>query len=237
MDLTEFNRKYEGFYPMLHHGLYRKIAENHHFLAGLDEEERPRLFWSLTGSEWEEKKLLIRSNFGSVRQPESEIVEILEEPEEGQTYLVCAAGELVILPDCPKCITMKRVRLEQGVTILGAGLAGQQKDACEDDEERECRLNLMLSDGSKREIPLAFFRQYRVAFSFAKKLQEAGAELIDVDETEDIEKLLSEKEKNNCLIFLCRTGRRADEAAEYARNHGFKKAYSAGGREAWAHVE
>ena len=70
-----------------------------------------------------------------------------------------------------------------------------------------------------------------------EKLQEAGAELIAVDETEDIGELLSDKDKNHCLIFLCRTGRRADEAAEYARSHGFRQAYSAGGREEWAHVE
>ena len=111
MNVEEFNRKYEGFYPVLHNGLYRETGSQNHFLAGMDKDGYPHLFWSLTGSEWEEKKLLIRSNFGSVRRPESEMIEILEEPDEGQIYLVCAAGEIVILPDCPKCITMKWVRL------------------------------------------------------------------------------------------------------------------------------
>ena len=236
MNVEEFNRKYEGFYPALHNGLYRETGSQNHFLAGIDKDGYPHLFWSLTGSEWEEKKLLIRSNFGRVRRPESEMIEILEEPDEGQIYLVCAAGEIVILPDCPKCITMKWVRLGQGVSIVGASLSGMLGDtSVEEGEER--RLILNLSDGSRRELPLSFFRQYRVAFSFARKLQEAGAELIDVDETEDVGELLSDKDKNHCLIFLCRTGRRADEAAEYARSHGFRQAYSAGGREEWAHVE
>ena len=109
MNVEDFNRKYEGFYPALHNGLYRETGSQNHFLAGIDKDGCPHLFWSLTGSEWEEKKLLFRSNFGSVRRPESEIIEILEEPDEGQIYLICAAGEIVILPDCPKCITMKWV--------------------------------------------------------------------------------------------------------------------------------
>ena len=236
MNVEDFNRKYEGFYPALHNGLYRETGSQNHFLAGLDDDGYPHLFWSLTGSEWEEKKLLIRSNFGSVRRPESEIIEILEEPDEGQVYLICAAGEIVILPDCPKCITMKWVRLGQGVRIRRAALAGVEDGVPEEDGE-EHRLILELSDNSRRELPLSFFRQYRVAFSYARKLQEAGAECIDVDGTEDIEEFLNDKDRNQCLIFLCRTGRRADQAAEYARRHGFRQAYSAGGREEWAHVE
>lgn len=236
MNVEDFNRKYEGFYPALHNGLYRETGSQNHFLAGIDKDGCPHLFWSLTGSEWEEKKLLIRSNFGSVRRPESEIIEILEEPDEGQIYLICAAGEIVILPDCPKCITMKWVRLGQGVSIVEAALSGMPGDtSVVDGEER--RLILNLSDGSRRELTLSFFRQYRVAFSFARKLQDAGAELIDVDKTEDIGELLSDKDKNHCLIFCAGQDEGRMRQLNMPEAMAFGQAYSAGGREEWAHVE
>ena len=60
MNVEEFNRKYEGFYPVLHNGLYRETGSQNHFLAGMDKDGYPHLFWSLTGSEWEEKRTVGR---------------------------------------------------------------------------------------------------------------------------------------------------------------------------------
>lgn len=117
-------------------------------------------------------------------------------------------------------------------------------------------IQLQLSNETELSINLGELRQFRVAVSFAKELVLKGASVIDVREgsehtedrimdfpqifrvpLEDLEEYLLEIPKNRAVLFLCRTGRRADFAVEYARKNGFIKAYSIGGIEKWAHLE
>ncbi len=252
-EVYDFNREYAGYYvPCIFTALCH--AGGQYLLAGVDEAGSPHLFLSLQGGVWEERSLASPNPLSYVRRLTDRVVEILYEEEENQFYLICRNGEAAVLPDCPKCMRLFQLRpagKPSDSYVTGAGMADKRGlgGPC---------LQLRWSDGGLQEIPLSRLRQYRVSVSFAAQLMKNGGRLIDVGrgfegEPEEpairglmgrsekvcisqLEERLESADRRECLIFVCDTGRLADEAAEYARRHGFHRAFSLGGTKEWLHV-
>ncbi len=244
----DFNEEYRGYYaPCRFTALCD--AGGQILLAGLDDAGWPHLFLSLMGTAFEERPLVAASPVSPPKRLRGEIFRILYEEKENQYYLVCRNGEIAVMPDCPKCL---RIISAGAAAFTEAELVTKQLTGWQ-----EAFLILTEEGGQTREIPLTSLRQYRVSWSFAEKLVQNGALLVDVREagaeagTEASDRLgrrervpladlagwLCEQPRQQVLIFLCRTGHLADEAAESARARGYYRAFSAGGTEDWAHVE
>ena len=223
----DFNEEYRGYYaPCRFTALCD--AGGQILLAGLDDAGWPHLFLSLMGTAFEERPLVAASPVSPPKRLRGEIFRILYEEEENQYYLVCRNGEIAVMPDCPKCL---RIVSAGAAAFAEAELVTKQPAG-----GQEAFLILTEEGGQTREIPLASLRQYRVSWSFAEKLVQSGALLVDVRDI-DLGSFLQEQPRQQVLIFLCRTGHLADEAAEFARARGYYRAFSAGGTEDWAHVE
>lgn len=248
----DFNKKYNGYYEPCRFTAAAYV-NGAYWIAGIDECGDSHLFTSFDKENWEETSLIAVSAFGTTVSASSEVVSILGEEEERQLYLICRNGNLVILPDCPKCIRIKKIKLDDGTVIEKAELITSR-----DKEYDLGYIRLFLSSGGTQEIPLSRLRQYRVSVSFAKQQFLTGAVWIDVREKLEeskqaehifdemtfthipfhlLEKRLKLYNNNRTIIFSCETGRLADDAAEFAHKRGFKKAYSIGGTEKFMHIE
>ena len=233
--LLDFNTLYAGYYPRC---TFTAVAAGGglFYAAGLDTDGRPRLFTSLSGGVWEERPLAARDPLGGVVRAEGRVLRVLFAEEARQAFLVTDAAQVVTLPDCPKCL---RVRpLPQRPT--DARLSG---DALEID----------FADSTRTRIPLTALTQYRVSWSYADRLLRQGARIVDLREADDFARghlpgsvnvpfarladWLSGRGQGEALLFLCRTGALADEAADYARGEGWAFAYSMGGLNAFGHIE
>ncbi|MBQ9642420.1 MAG: rhodanese-like domain-containing protein [Lachnospiraceae bacterium] len=247
----DFNEEYRGYYAPCR---FTALSEDggQILLAGLSQDGHPHLFLSLMGTAFEERTLAAVSPTSPPKQLGGEIFRILYEKDENQYYLICRNGEIAVMPDCPKC--MRIVSTGSDRSLVEAELVRRQHGG-----ESELCLALTKEGGDTMEIPLSSLRQYRVSWSFAEKLLSGGALLVDVREQEAeaedalivlsktrgcrhiplsrLDDFLREQPRQQVFVFICRTGRLADEAAEYARSCGFYRAFSAGGTEDWAHVE
>ena len=223
----DFNSEYQDYYkPCRFTALSSEGGQ--FLLAGVDEEGQPHLFLSLMGSVWEER-------------------------------LICRNGEMAVMPDCPKC--MRIFPSAGGPSSDGDKAPGVTPELEDAVLTPDSAILLTWKNGGQQRLPLESLRQFRVSVSFAARLLQQGAQLIDVREQSnheneqtsgpvsslyktavsiplsELDEYLNTQSSGICMIFLCRTGRLADEAAEYARAHGFHKAFSIGGTEGWAHVE
>ena len=164
------------------------------------------------------------------------IIRIIYADELRQVLLITDAGQVVTLPDCPKCL---RIHPFSG-TPTDARLAGSN-------------LEIKLEGGAEARIPLYALAQYRVSWSFADHMVRRGAIIADLREAgefarghlpgsenvpfESLGDWLATRSKSETLLFLCRTGVLADEAADYARGGGWQNAYSMGGLNAFGHID
>lgn len=233
--LYDFNGCYSGYYPSCKFtalgaggGLF--------YAAGVDRSGAPHLFSSLSGSVWEERSLTAWNPFGGQKQAKGQIVSVLYMESARQILLVTDAGQVVTLPDCPKCVRIQEV----GGRPICARLKGNQ-------------LEILMADGNCQKMYLDLFLQYRVSWSYAAELIRTGGRVIDLrtpDEFisgtwrgsenvpyETLANWLPGQEQDAVLLFLCRLGLLADNAAEYARRKGWKNAYSMGGLSAIGHLE
>ena len=254
----DFNSEYQDYYkPCLFTALSSEGGQ--FLLAGVDEEGQPHLFLSLMGSVWEERPLLSQNPLTMYRALHGEIFRILYEEENNQYYLICRNGEMAVMPDCPKC--MRIFPSAGGPSSDGDKAPGVTPELEDAVLTPDSAILLTWKNGGQQRLPLESLRQFRVSVSFAARLLQQGAQLIDVREQSnheneqtsgpvsslyktavsiplsELDEYLKTQNSGICMIFLCRTGRLADEAAEYARAHGFHKAFSIGGTEGWAHVE
>lgn len=151
------------------------------------------------------------------------INQILFDSGTKQIFLLCENGELVTMPDCPRCIK-----------ITTAAACGLRHGRIE-----EGSIEILLADGGKITVPVRDAMQTRVSVGYARKMADAGGRIIDLHsvEPEALPELLEGIPKDVFLGFICEYGVRSDEAARYARRIGYTQAYSLGGRKPAFHVE
>ena len=232
----DFNGLHEGYYPYC---TFTALAQagGAFYLAGTDKAGLPHVFLSLLGGVWEEQNLIARNPVRGEVRAEGEVVRILYDAQEKQVFLLCRGGQLVTLPDCPKCVRI--LPLHRPDVIDGR---------LEDGE-----ITVRFADGGEERVNVKNAVQYRVAKSFAQQLIQQGGVLVDVrtpeayaEDTvpgsvnvplEELDLWLNGQLQSRILVFVCRTGSLADVAVRYARRQGFARAYSLGGTLALAHME
>jgi rhodanese-related sulfurtransferase len=235
-DFFDFNAVYAGYYPPCELTALAWV-DGAYYLAGFDG-KRPRLFSSLLGGVWEERSLVMRDPLAGEAEAEGRIRRILFDGLRGQIFLACASGDIITLPDCPKCVRVRRA--------LNAGVA----DAVLEDGS----IVLVLDDGGRFPVPLDEAASYRASFSYAlERLSGGTGAAVDLRSSEEyrqgslprsfnvpaaaIPAWLEGRNREEPLFFLCRTGLQADDAVLLARRLGFSRSYSLGGVKGWAHVE
>ncbi|HAL73467.1 MAG TPA: hypothetical protein DCM45_00060 [Clostridiales bacterium] len=225
----DFNTFYAGLYPECTYTALTYTGSEF-FLAGLDGGGCPHLFTSLLGGVWEMRSLSAVHPLLGTQQVSCEIIQILHDAEQNQTFLICRRGQLVTLSDCPKCIRICQVTTGE---LTGGRLEADQ-------------ICLMKSDGTMLNLPIQDIAQLRVTFSFAQQhLQLNPGVIVDLRlPAEFAEKSLpgsiqvpmegfydwlSGQSPSRSLFFVCRTGLMADDAVRLARSQGFRQAWSLGG--------
>ena len=231
----DFNAAYAGYYPACR---FTALAAGSglFYVAGLDEAGRPHLFTSISGGVWDERPLAAVDRLGGRIQTCGRVVRIVYADALRQALLITDAGQVVTLPDCPKCL---RIHAVSGVPV-DARLAGDM-------------LEIELEGGAWTRLPLNTLSQYRVSWSFADQLVRRGATVVDLRESgefarghlpgsvnvpfAELSDWLRARSRGEALLFLCRTGLLADEAADHARAGGWLNAYSMGGLNTFGHID
>jgi rhodanese-related sulfurtransferase len=183
------------------------------------------------GGVWEPVNLIPVSADSENLRPTGKVLRILYDAVEKQVFLVCDNGELVTLPDCPRCVKVKRVT------------AKPVADGRIDSGSKE--IVMLGCDGTEYRVPLKEAVQYRAAADYIKRHLVNGGYLVDVRDRymsgddpvensvsvplEDLPEWLENLPHNTVLAFFCKMGTRSDKAVEYARRKGFARAYSLGG--------
>ncbi|MDR1642154.1 MAG: rhodanese-like domain-containing protein [Clostridiales bacterium] len=225
--LYDFNAIYKGFEP---HCFFTAIACHSGliYIAGVDDTGLPHIFASLSGQSWERLNLAMQLPGGRSIRASGRIIRILHDPSRDQLFLVCQNGELVTLPDCPKCVKIRQA------------VSGVVADAWIEGEDIVIRLD----DGTEKKISIDDAAQLRVSLSYAsQKLLPDGGLIADLRPEaslpemagsvwvpfESLNDWLAAQDKNAPLIFVCERGTRSDYAAKLAHKMGFGKAFSLGG--------
>jgi rhodanese-related sulfurtransferase len=183
------------------------------------------------GGVWEPANLIPASANSVIVRPTGKVLRILYNADENQVFLVCENGELVTLPDCPRCVKIRRVAEKK---VADGWIDGDSKEI------------VMLScDGTEYRLPLKEAVQYRASIEYIRRQLDSGGYLVDVRDRytsesepvgnsvrvplEELPEWLEVLPINTVLAFFCTIGTRSDRAAEYARRKGFARAYSIGG--------
>lgn len=147
-----FNETYAGYYAPCH---FTALAatKNDFVAAGFDPDGRPCAYRSLYGGVWDQVPLLGGNPISGWARPRGRINAILYDRPTNQLFLLSSSGEVVTLPDCPKCVRIRQV-CDQPI-ISG--------------EIREDRLWLRLEDGSHLGVSMANALQLRISYSYARK--------------------------------------------------------------------
>lgn len=229
-ELFDFNAQYAGYYPSCR---FTAIAccSGLFYAAAVAPDGLPWVFSSLMGGVWGPVNLISVSVDGGNLHPTGKVLRILYDVGENQVFLICENGELVTLPDCPRCIKVKRVTTKDIA------------DAWIDRDSKEIVMHC--GDGTEYQIPLREAVQYRATLDYIKQQLVSGGYLVDVRgqdlydsesvensvcvPLEDLPDWLEELPRNTVLAFFCQKGIRSDKAADYARRKGFSHAYSLGG--------
>lgn len=212
----EFNELYAGYYPACQ---FTAICatEKDFVAAGMGEDGLPYVFRSLMGGVWESADLLCGNLLMGYKRAVGKIVEILYDFNTKQLFMICENGELLTLPDCPKCAKICNVSEER---ILGGHFS-------------EDGSKIILITVDRKEVPIEkeSISQIRVTSDFARKRIEEGGDLVDLRKMsmEATVDWLKTQPKEKCILFLCEYGVQSDQAAKYARSIGYHQAYSMGG--------
>ena len=224
----DFNAVYQNYFPRCTFTAAER-AGGLYYLAGEDQEGTVHVFSSLMGSVWEERNLISLRPMGESVRPEAPVIRILYDQEDNQTFLVCRNGQIVTLPDCPRCVKIQNA------------FSGTVEDAVLKNRE------ICMTDpaGNVHCFPVRRALQYRVSETFACEQQAAGAILVDVRSrmeyernhldnavcvpNEELGQWLEQIPREQMLIFICHTGYISDDAARYARSLGYTKSFSLGG--------
>ncbi|HHV10847.1 MAG TPA: hypothetical protein GXX75_11285 [Clostridiales bacterium] len=235
----KFNEMYRGYYPPCSFTALECFDQGF-IAAGLSEEDGyPCVFQSLLGGVWDQMSLVAASPVSGFWRASGRVNGILCDEATQQVFLLCGNGELVTLPDCPKCVRIKKVA---DVGILEGYIDG---DA----------LQLLLEKGERLRLPLREAVQFRISLDYARQQLAKGGILVDLrgvqgqqqagEELEgsialppmELPDWLGSMAKESFIVFFCSYGINADEAAGYARSQGFVNAFSIGGIKKLFHVD
>lgn len=258
---VSFNENYAGYYPAC---TFTAIAATDvDFVAvGNGEDGLPYVYRSLMGGVWESANLMVGSTLNGFVRASGKINQMLYDHQTRQIFLLCDNGELVTMPDCPKCVRVRkvtdcalvagRVEDESGAwNVSRAGRSGNVRYGASGPR-------LLLVNARSEEIILNAYEmtQVRASFTYVKEQLEQGGWLIDLRGKkragmsagispeqvlymcmDEVVEWLEEQPEETFLAFLCEYGTQADEAAHYARRRHFPRAYSLGGAGELLHVK
>lgn len=233
-----FNERFAGEFPPC---TFQDIlyARDDFYAAGTADDGQAVLYSSLTGELWTPVNLTEQHYWEEKgRLPKGGAVKLFFEPCMDQLLLVSAGGDVVILPECPKCVKILHVTDQR---VVDAAYA----DHC---------LTLTEEGGQTEEISLATADRIRVSVSYAKQACAEGGELIDLRpeearrkegrlrgavtvDPEDLDDYLENKDKGTRLFLICRFGTVADQATWHAYRLGFRNARSIGGVHPGLHID
>ena len=228
----EFHRDYAGYYPPCTFTALG-FAGGKFLAAALGEKGEPLLLESLYGGVWKMQPL-DSMLAGNARQALGRRINgVCCEEASGQVFLLCDAGELAVLPGCPKCMRLSRP-IEEGIWAGAAGLG---------------KLWLAGESFAWRALDLGRVRQLRVGAEYAKTLLEAGALLVDLRGEREfaalaipgsvnlpVERLtegLEQIPRDTTLVFVCASGALSPGACETALEMGFDRVHDLGGVGEW----
>ena len=221
-------------------GTFRDIlcARDEFYAAATTSDGAAAVSVSLRGEIWTPVHLTEQHIWSDGRPPRGGALRLFFEPCMNQILLVCSGGDVVILPECPKCV--KILPLTDRTVV----------DAAYEDH----RMTLRYAEGETETFSLDAADRIRVSVSYAKKACAEGGQLIDLrpEETrrkegrlrgavamdpEDLDDYLQNLDKGTGLFFICRFGTVADQAAWHAYRLGFQKARSIGGIYQGLHID
>lgn len=238
---VNFNENYAGYYEACDFTALACTTKDF-VVAGLGKDGLPYVYRSLLGGVWDQISLTGGNPVSGWIRADGRINGILYQELTNQIFLYCDNGQLVTLPDCPKCV---RIRQVSDQAVVSGKICGEH-------------LELELADHTVLRVGMSDVMQLRVSYSYAKKCLKDGGSVVwlgrDLPDFErlteacleakcevlNIDKLrewLEVQQKDMFMAFWCDFGTQADEAAACARRMGFDKAYSLGGARQALHVE
>ena len=240
---VDFNGLYSGYYTSCR--FTALCATDKDFVAaGISEDGMPAAYRSLLGGVWDKISLMAVSPVNGCIQVFGCPVALLWDNDTRQLFMLCDNGTLVTIPDCPKCIRICHMT-DQAVT---------------DAKLTEGYIQAELADQSQIRLPVQEAAQFRVSFSYARLcLNRDGGWLADLsigktEQDDTVDRICSSNQyihleieavgdwlkslsRDQFVAFICDFGVQADEAAAYARAHGFSKAVSLGGWRPLMHTQ
>lgn len=212
----DFNNLYKGYYPMCSFTAIG-ATDKDFVAAGVGEDGLPCVFRSLLGGVWENVNLLCGNQLAGYQRASGKIIDILYDCITKQLFMPCENGELLIIPDCPKCAKIYRVSEER---IVGGHFSEDGRN-----------IVLITAAGNEVEIKKDEASQLRVTSDYAEKRIKEGGILVDLRkmDEDDVGEWLQSQPKSRFIAFLCYYGVQSDRAAKYARSKGYYQAYSLGG--------
>lgn len=251
-----FNENYQGYYPFC---TFTAIAATDvdFVVAGMGEDGLPYVYRSVMGGVWESANLLAGSPLNGFVRATGKVNRIVYDDTSRQIFLLCANGELVTMPDCPKCV---RVRKVTDCALVDGKIQTELNGLLPEQSTSGKQLVLINERGEKIILNQYEMIQVRASLSYVREQLKKGGFLVDLRrkegtkirpqdilggirkeqilriESEELEEWLFEQPKELFLAFLCEYGTQADEAAHYARRHQFSRAYSLGGAGELFHV-
>lgn len=224
--IFDFSAAYDGYYPPCRFTA-AAAGDNLFYAAGTEASGIPRLYSSTDGKVW--APVNIASNIGAASAKDyGDIVRILVDPESRLPLLVARNGFLVIIPDCPRCVSARRISDTEIV----------------DAQFRSGTLWVTDISGAVSHVMLRASQQFRCDWAFARPMIAAGGLLFDLREKTNAHKnplpgarvvpadvlnlLLGRIPRDIPLFFVCEYGIKAEEAVLAARNMGYDRAYTLG---------
>lgn len=248
-----FNENYQGYYPFC---TFTAIAATDvdFVAAGMGEDGLPYVYRSVMGGVWESANLLAGSPLNGFVRASGKVNRIVYDGTSRQIFLLCANGELVTMPDCPKCV---RVRKVTDCALVDGQIQTEINGLLPEQSTSGQRLVLINERGEKIILNQYEMTQVRASLSYVREQLKKGGFLVDLRkkegaetdflggirkeqvlhiESEELEEWLSVQPRELFVAFLCEYGTQADEAAHYARRHQFSRAYSLGGAGELFHI-
>ena len=248
-----FNENYQGYYPFC---TFTAIAATDvdFVAAGMGEDGLPYVYRSVMGGVWESANLLAGSPLNGFVRASGKVNRIVYDGTSRQIFLLCANGELVTMPDCPKCV---RVRKVTDCALVDGQIQTEINGLLPEQSTSGQRLVLINERGEKIILNQYEMTQVRASLSYVREQLKKGGFLVDLRkkegaetdflggirkeqvlhiESEELEEWLSVQPRELFVAFLCEYGTQAEEAAHYARRHQFSRAYSLGGAGELFHI-
>lgn len=231
-EAIQFNEVYRGYYPACRFTAI--VTTEKDFVAvGIGADHLPYVYRSMMGGVWESADLLCRRKEGGYERASSEILDVFYDRKNRQLFFPCRNGELITMPDCPKCMKLTQVSKEP---LIKARWSGEVSEP------------IVLTCESGREVilPLNQISQFQVTRSYAVEKLEKGGYWVDVSgqrlerqseiddkkqlhmELDSLSAWLNDISKETCLFFCCKNGTRAEFASYLARQKGYRYAYCIG---------